>query len=204
MYYDKNHFQVLGPVAPESLGVTLTHEHFSLDFNHFYKPPPSHLNSYFDAKINLANSGMIRQYPYGSKYNVSFFDADTHQVVLDDVLLYKKWGGGTIVENTSHGLKRNIGFMVDVSKRTGVHVIAGTGHYIADLQSPADLSLTVEQMVELYTKEVSVGVPITDSGNSAESVVVRCGFIGEVGSVWPIHGNIIFIVYANDYFLLFY
>jgi predicted metal-dependent phosphotriesterase family hydrolase len=41
--------------------------------------------------------------------------------------LYKQFGGGTIVENSSHGLQRNITFLKEVSQKTGVHVIAGTG-----------------------------------------------------------------------------
>lgn len=41
--------------------------------------------------------------------------------------LYKQFGGGTVVENSSHGLQRNIKFLKEVSQRTGVHVIAGTG-----------------------------------------------------------------------------
>jgi phosphotriesterase-related protein len=41
--------------------------------------------------------------------------------------LYKQFGGGTVVENSSHGLQRNIKFLKEVSQRTEVHVIAGTG-----------------------------------------------------------------------------
>jgi hypothetical protein len=46
--------------------------------------------------------------------------------------LYKQFGGGAIVENSSHGLPRNVRFLREVSQRTGVHVIAGTGRNDAD------------------------------------------------------------------------
>jgi len=46
--------------------------------------------------------------------------------------LYKQFGGGAIVENTNHGIQRNVKFMKEVSQRTGVHVIAGTGRNDAD------------------------------------------------------------------------
>lgn len=98
--------------------------------------------------------------------------------------LYKQWGGGTIVENSSHGLKRNLPFLLDVAKETGVHVIAGTGHYVYGVQEPTDLQLTVEQMADLYQKEMTIGC---DIGNAKD--FVKCGFIGEVGSGWPIHGT---------------
>jgi hypothetical protein len=65
---------------------------------------------------------------YSSKYNVQFNDADTHMAVLYDIELYREIGGGAIVENTSHGLQRNLQFMKEVSQKTGVHVIAGTGN----------------------------------------------------------------------------
>jgi predicted metal-dependent phosphotriesterase family hydrolase len=41
--------------------------------------------------------------------------------------MYKQFRGGAVVENSSHGLQRNVKFMKEVSQKTGVHVIAGTG-----------------------------------------------------------------------------
>jgi predicted metal-dependent phosphotriesterase family hydrolase len=42
-------------------------------------------------------------------------------------MFYKTSGGGTIVENTSYGIKRNIPLMQSLSRESGVHIIAGTG-----------------------------------------------------------------------------
>jgi phosphotriesterase-related protein len=61
-----------------------------------------------------------------------FNDAETHAAVLYDMKLYKQFGGGSIVENSSHGLQRNVEFMKEVSQKAGVHVIAGTGKYVKD------------------------------------------------------------------------
>jgi phosphotriesterase-related protein len=58
---------------------------------------------------------------------MEFEDREAHKAVLDDVRIFKDCGGGCIVENTSHGIGRNIPFMVDTSKVTGVHIVAGTG-----------------------------------------------------------------------------
>lgn len=41
--------------------------------------------------------------------------------------------------------------------------------------------MKTEEMVDLYTKEITTGV---DIGNG---INVKCGIIGEVGSIWPIH-----------------
>lgn len=47
--------------------------------------------------------------------------------ILEEMKLYKKFGGGTVVENTSIGLGRNIPLLVKASKESDVNVIAGTG-----------------------------------------------------------------------------
>lgn len=169
-----------------------------MDFTNFYNPAPDHLNEYFTGKIKLDNVGFIRQYPYGSKYNVKFCDEDTHDKVLDDIILYKKWGGGAIVENTSHGLKRNLHFLYDIGKRTGVHIIAGTGHYLASVQNADTLTMSLERLADLYSKEIITGIDLNGDGKQ----MIKCGFIGEVGSDWPIHGISIYsFIYINFLFV---
>lgn len=86
-------FLVRGPVDPLTLGFTLTHEHLSLDFHHFYVAPPPGLEVYVNKKITLQNVGYVRQYPYSSAYNVNFEDDETHDAVLKDVMQYKACGG---------------------------------------------------------------------------------------------------------------
>lgn len=58
---------------------------------------------------------------------MEFYDGDAANAVYKDVELFKESGGGTIVENSSHGLKRDISLMKSVSQSLGVNVIAGTG-----------------------------------------------------------------------------
>jgi phosphotriesterase-related protein len=166
----------------------LTHEHFSLDFHKFYCEPPKPLSRFFNdgvnEKIHLHNVGFVRQYPYGSKYNINFEDDDTHQAVLEDVKQFKEFGGATIVENTTHGINRNLKLMYKAAKSTGVNIIAGTGHYLEMTQKPETLNMSVEEMVKLYTSEIEDGVDVQIT--PSEKVKIKCGFIGEVGSVFPI------------------
>lgn len=54
---------VIGPVHSSQLGRVLTHEHFNVDFNQFYSPPPEQLTDYFKDNITLQNVGYIKQYP---------------------------------------------------------------------------------------------------------------------------------------------
>lgn len=136
-------------------------------------------------KIKLENVGVIKQYPYSSRYNLNCTDEEWHNKVLEDVALYKKWGGGCIVDNTSHGIKRNLEFCHEVAEKTGVQIVVGTGHYIGAVQPTETLALTIEAMADLYSKEIITGVDVRGDGKR----IIKCGFIGEVGSNYPINGR---------------
>ncbi|CAD6242147.1 GSCOCG00009422001-RA-CDS [Cotesia congregata] len=166
---------VLGSTELSKLGRTLTHEHLALDFDKFYVPPPRELSKHFRANFDIGNLGFVRQYPYSSRYNVTFNDVDTRKAIFEEIKLFKLHGGGTIVENTSHGIKRDIPLMVQVSQQIGVNIIVGTGHYVEACQK--DL-INEEQMYNLILKELTEGCE--------EYPSIKAGFIGEVGSSWPI------------------
>lgn len=67
---------------------------------------------------------------YSNLYNLKLDDDDAAKAAHADVELFKEAGGGTIVENSNYGLNRDIPLMKDVSQRTGINIIAGTGAYI--------------------------------------------------------------------------
>lgn len=85
---------MLGAIKPSELGLTLTHEHLSMNFEHFYRKPPEALVDFFQTKPTLENVGYIRQYPYSSIHNLILDDEEANIAVLDDVKAYKKFGGG--------------------------------------------------------------------------------------------------------------
>lgn len=169
---------VLGSKRLSELGKTLTHEHLALDFRKFYIPPPKHLKHFPESSLSLQDVGYVWQYPYSSLYNLEFYDGDAAKAVYKDVELFKEAGGGTIVENSSHGLKRDISLMKNVSRSMEVNVIAGTGYYVASTQDASTLNTTKEEMYNLMCKELEEGC--------VECPDVKAGFIGEVGSTWPI------------------
>ena len=60
-------------------------------------------------------------------------------------------------------------------------LILHLGHYISLVQPPSVLTLSQEEMCNLMLTELTTGcVDYPD---------VKCGFIGEVGSGWPLHGE---------------
>lgn len=63
--------------------------------------------------------------------NLEFYNED--EAIHMDVKLFKEAGGGTIVENSCHGLRRDLLLMRNVSQSLDVNVIAGTGMFLADI-----------------------------------------------------------------------
>lgn len=172
---------MLGPVNPDSIGITLTHEHMHLDISFAHARASDNIHDYIDNnKITINNCGLVAQFPYSSIYNMKLCDADTNKAILDDVRLFKKWGGGTICENSAHGLNGNIKFCKTVAQETGVNILMGTGHYTGAIQTDSTKSLGVEKMVNMYVDELWNGI---DVGNNER---IKCGFIGEVGTNCPL------------------
>ncbi|KOB77174.1 Phosphotriesterase-like protein, partial [Operophtera brumata] len=161
-----------GAVSPAALGRTLTHEHLAMDFTHFYRQPPPQLADRFSGDMALNTVGYLRQYPYSWKSNLVLNDEGSRVAVLNDVLAYKKFGGGTIVENSTEGLQRDIAFYRQVSKQSGVHVVAGTGHYIADMQASPPGS--TEDIYNHMLRELTEGC--------IDCVDVKAGFMGEIAN----------------------
>ncbi|CAL1675577.1 unnamed protein product [Lasius platythorax] len=171
---------VLGSIWLSELGKTLTHEHLAVDFRNFYVPPPKHIDKNFSKdSMHLADIGYIRQYPYSSLSNLEFYDVE--RAVSADVKLFKEAGGGTIVENSCHGLKRDIPLMRNISKSLEVNVIAGTGYYVASSQTESTLDMTKENMYNLMYRELEESCV-----DCPRELQIKAGFIGEVGSTWPI------------------
>ncbi|XP_032520598.2 phosphotriesterase-related protein [Danaus plexippus] len=170
---------VLGDVSPERLGKTLTHEHLAMKFSHFYREPPSEIRHECEnPNFPREHLGYIRQYPYSNKSNLLLNDENAKNAVRKDVKHYKLHHGGTIVENSTEGLERDIHFYKQVSEETGVHVVAGTGFYIEDVQEHQTINYKVEDMYNHMIQELTngcVGYP-----------EVKSGFMGEIASVWPI------------------
>ena len=169
---------VLGPVPPSELGATTTHEHLHIDFSRMYRPPQdSPSGELADAPITLENLGWIRRHYYSNRANLQLTDLDT---AIEEVRRFREVGGGAIVDATSTGISRNPGWLVRISRETGVHIVMGSGYYVAAAH-PEDMD---ERTVEDLAREI-IGDIVDGVGDSG----VRAGIIGEVGCTWPLEPN---------------
>jgi len=66
--------------------------------------------------------------------NIVLNDSLSEKSVLDSVAQFSSAGGGCLVENSTLGLHRKSHFMKRVTEETGVHVVAGTGQMLFNIE----------------------------------------------------------------------
>lgn len=165
---------VLGPIAPDALGVTLTHEHLLIDERIMYQSPsgPSAAARALEALVPANLYELTCNWK--SSLDNLLLDEDS---VRRDAELYRLEGGDAIVDVTPRNLGRDPLGLQRLSKATGLHVIMGAGYYGGKTQ-PADLAHRPEEdIAEEIAREITVGV-----GEAR----VRAGVVGEIGCSWPI------------------
>ena len=169
---------VLGPVKPDKLGATMTHEHLLIDFA-FMLQMPQEASQKFKAlqPITMENLGWIRYNWLSNKDNLELLDEKT---AIDEARRYQMAGGGTIVDATTIGIGRDPLALTRISRATGLHVVMGAGFYI-DKVHPGDMAQRSDaDLAAQMVKEITEGVGDTQ---------VKAGIIGELGCSWPLTDN---------------
>lgn len=139
---------VLGQVSPEDLGITLTHEHLTIDYSNCVMSPTNDSDiSKMNEPITLQNLSWLRHNPYSCLANLNL--AKERNAVLKDLKLLKQAGGCTIVENTCVGINRDVPAMVELAKSSGLNVVCGTGYYVERTQTDCVKSATVEELTKV-------------------------------------------------------
>lgn len=166
---------VLGLVDPDQLGRTMTHEHLTMSFECCYFPPAPGDEAVAANPFQMQHMHWLRQNSYSSHENLLLKQETS--AVRDELLVYRQSGGGTIVENTTTGIDRDLPTLKQLAKDTGVHIIGGAGYYVDCTHTEAMRRMSVEQLTDVIVSEVLYGADGTD---------IRCGVIGEIGTGWPI------------------
>jgi len=167
---------VLGPVEPESLGTTLIHEHifFDLSVYHEARFGPGKAEPLPDEPLRIEHLYLLRNNVAQLRDNVFQQDVDVAEAELRR---FGSVGGGTVVEVSSGGLRPNPAGLVEVARRSGLNVVAGTGYYIGASHPPELAEKSAGQIAEEMLRDVLEGFPGTD---------VRAGVLGEIGTTEPL------------------
>ena len=162
---------VLGPIAPETLGRTLMHEHVLCDI----RPPGTRSDNDLGPEITLENVWQIN-YGRGLKRAGRKYMLDLEDIATREVRMMKHEGGDAIVELTCGGLSPDPNGLKRITAGTGVHLIMGCGYYVNDYQEPKNHARTVDDFAAEMVGQVLDGAWGTD---------VRAGMIGEIGCQAP-------------------
>ena len=142
---------VLGPMSTKNLGFTLMHEHLLVAFPH-----------------------AVQEYPDLLVPNVL-------EYVVAGLKRAKAGGVDTVLDMTTLDLGRDIGFIREASKRSGVNVLVCTGWWldVPRFLSGIAASVTPAQMAESFVREIDKG--IGDTG--VKPAVLKSA--SDVGGVTP-------------------
>ncbi len=162
---------VLGSIPAEQLGVIAPHEHFFIDTTFEAQTPETEeALELFNAPVSIHNIDVLRRNPFLVRDNMVLDDLDT---AVYEVNRFKKAGGNTIVDLTNIGIKRDLKKIREVSRRTGVNVIAGCGLYTG-LTIPQEYAVqNADQLARWMIDEIQNGDPETG---------IKPGVIGEIGT----------------------
>ncbi|MDD5511036.1 MAG: hypothetical protein PHI12_09535 [Dehalococcoidales bacterium] len=166
---------VLGIVDADSLGITLPHEHLLIDESVYYVEPIE------ASEIGMAHGPIAMETLYWLKTHLvnqraALYRTDP-ELAIKEALIYKRLGGGTIVDLTNNGLGRDPLGLAYISRATGLNIIMGSGYYLGS-SHPLELATkTEEEIAEEIVRDITVGVG--DTG-------VRAGIIGEIGCETPL------------------
>ena len=169
---------VLGPVSPQSLGKTSTHEHLLIDFVCMFREPKvaSEIKLAYEP-VDLTNLGWVRYDPFRNLDNLRLVD---EQTIINEVGLFKRAGGGTIIDATTIGIGRDPLGLARISRATSVNVVMGAGYYVDAVHPDTMDEKSVDMLADQIIEELTFGV---------EDTGIKAGIIGEIGCTWPLTAN---------------
>ena len=169
---------VLGPIAPEDLGITLPHEHLISDGScWFVEPSEATEKAMVHHPVALDILWWLRYHLFQNMDDLLLLD---EQEAIKEAIHFKLAGGNSIVELSNIGLGRDPAALARISRSTGLNVIMGSGYYLAVSHGPEMDAKTEEEITDEIVRDIMVG-----AGNSG----IRSGIIGEIGCSWPLADN---------------
>ncbi|MBI3976593.1 MAG: aryldialkylphosphatase [Chloroflexi bacterium] len=166
---------VCGLIKPGELGVTLPHEHLLVDQSVAYRQPaatPSQ-RAKWEQPITLENRYDVQA--NGHLYRLNLI-LDSIDEAVDEVALFRRAGGDSIVDATSLGVGYDPAGLLAIARSSRTHVVMGGGYYTQISHPPELAGWSETEICEQIVRQVLEGVD-----------GARAGVIGEIGTSWPVH-----------------
>src|SRR5206468_8608651 len=110
----------LRAVDGDTMGVTLPHEHLLIDFAVMFKAPAAASDKGLAYQpVSLSNVGWVRQNFNANLDNLRLLD---EQTALDEIMLFRRAGGQTVIDPTNVSLSRDPRVLTQTSRPTGLDI----------------------------------------------------------------------------------
>lgn len=186
---------VLGPIDPDSVGLTLMHEHLASNMlapdagtgYHGRGPlPPRFSRAFQESGRYFRIPRTAEQLAFWNEPNLtgamldrlaagwmtkSMFVLDDAGATRAELAAFRRAGGRTVVDVTTVGIGRDPARLRDFARQSGVQVVMGTGWYRWMFHPPAVARRSVDQLAAIMVRELTKGVGTTG---------IRAGIIGEI------------------------
>lgn len=159
---------VLGPIAAEALGVVSTNEHVATDARQLQRPTRE--GGTLEGPMRPEILGDLRWSWMSLADNLTLDDADTAVAELGTA---RADSLRTIVEATSFGMGPDPAVLPDISRRSGIQIVAAYGSYIDKTLPVAWRALEETAMEKAFRTAVIDAVPGTG---------FRAGLLGLLGT----------------------
>ena len=185
---------VLGPVAPEDLGLALIHEHLLIDMTWGARSAEekSAISETVAAAMNRPDGGWEAG-EWGPGTTATYISKWGQDVTLDNRIdMARNWafygssrqtsietavyetqrfamaGGGCVVDQTALGMARDPLGLRQVARATGTHIVMGGGYYIDGFHPPDMDDLSEDELYRRMMRDAVEGV-----GDSTQAVGSR-------------------------------
>ncbi len=168
---------VSGPISPNEMGITLSHEHVLMDLTCLLdEPKDKEKRKSAYEPLTSENAGYFRYHMLENRDNLLLLD---EKQAIRELSAFKHAGGRTVVDATPcSDIGRDPLGVKHVSEATGLHTIMGSGYYLK-------ISQRLEVMNQRSEEDIAHEF-IENMINGIEKTGVRSGLIGEIGVSWPL------------------
>jgi phosphotriesterase-related protein len=157
---------VLGPIEADTLGITTMHDHVLAYLTPFFYNKLTDENKLLcpintDKKVSIEDLFYLNELALRA-HNEDNWDLSDIELMKKEVAFFKQRGGQSILEASVPGIRTNLAGMRDISKSTGVNIIASTGLYVGVSWPTRFKKLDEEEYKNYLLKEIEVGIEDTD------------------------------------------
>jgi phosphotriesterase-related protein len=165
---------VLGTIPSADLGITLPHEHVLIALTNWHMESDA---DWAEQPVSLDNLAHVRRRPYENIDNLILSNIEMQKA---EVELFRGAGGNSIVDLSLEAIGRDVRGLAEVSRATGVNIVAGCGYYVHTAHPPEMDQMTASEIADVVVRDLTEGIDGTN---------IKAGVIGEIGTWDPIQPN---------------